>query len=76
MTLKEINNKLIGLNTKGIELADKIEAQNKESLETATAYEETLNHISLLLEAKETIESYANKLKRFELLKEEGEEDK
>lgn len=76
MTVKEIDNKLVGLHKKGIELADKIEAQNKEALETATAYEETLNHISLLLEAKETIEPYANKLKNFELLKEEGEEDK
>ena len=66
MTLKEIDNKLIGLNTKGIELADSIEYHAEQKELKQAAYEENLRYISALLKLKVELLTHQKELARFE----------
>ena len=66
MTVNEIDNKLVGLHKKGIELADEIEFHQNEVEAKRSAYEENLRHISALITAKVKIQTVGKELAKFE----------
>lgn len=66
MNLKEIESKLEELHKKGCELSNEIEEHQNGVVSKRKEYEDTLKHISALINAKIKIQTLGKELAKFE----------